>query len=84
MYVLAHEKRKSVEDKLAESKMLASVRRYQRFVSSKLAEFLQCDVHYTVRRVLPAETARMYRGNVDGMCRSCTDFASPLGALKLV
>ena len=54
--------------------MLASVRRYQRFVSSKLAEFLQCDVHYTVRCVLPAETARMYRGNVDGMCRCFTGF----------
>ena len=62
----AHEKAKNVDAEFEKKKLLSSVRRFQRFVSQKLAEFLQCDVHYTLRRVFTAENARLYKGDKAG------------------
>ena len=61
----AHEKTKNVDDEFAKEKILFAVRRRQRVASQKLAEFLQCDIHYTFRRILTAENAKLYKGCLD-------------------
>ena len=66
VWFLAHEKSRNVDQEFEKKKILSSVRRFQRFVSQKLAEFIQCDIQYTLRRVLVAENARMYKGSVGG------------------
>lgn len=60
--LLAHETNQSVEGYLEKARLLRDVHRQQKFVSRKLAEFLQSDVRYTLRRVLAAESAKMYLG----------------------
>ena len=66
--VSAHQKRKGLDDELAEGELKYTVKRQQKAVSQKLAEFIQCDVHYTLRRVLAAEAAKMYLGPTTGGC----------------
>ena len=63
----AHEKTKNVDDEFEKKKLLFTVRRRQRVASQKLAEFIQCDVHYTFRRILAAENSKLYKGCIDGL-----------------
>lgn len=54
---------------MAKSRLLSRVHREQKFVSRKLAEFLQSDVRYTLRKVMTAESAKMYLGpSLQGVC----------------
>lgn len=60
VFYIVQELRQESDDDSDKIRLTNLANTKQKFLSQKLAEFLACDVSYTLRRVLPAEAAKMY------------------------